>query len=462
LREKQKMSFNFGIPDWVPLVYGKFSRYIDNILKFLIISVLTLLIASALLLFAIAWHQLSLLGTNVYIPEMLRNGSLWTIRLFDTNLPVHNNAEINSRLSIFVGILGAFVTSFFSLGLAISTWYFRRQIKKSATIQTTRIFRIGVDDIQLMMDEYALGARIIVFGGDFSWMSREPTRSKIVEMIHSNRIEFISYKSSEKIKSALGRELFYEVSPKLSCEVALDGLKASLIYDSDGSLATYMYQTKEDEGGKVLVCKIKGKKPDGRRLLSQIHRLVKDYLIQAEDETTQKVILVCGKSKTGKSEFSKALSFLGYKTVSVGELLIKMYKSEHNDLDPTPEALLEYGKDTFRPGTNRAEQLRSQIFENIERSNRPVVIDGLRVPWIFSDLVHAFTKVDFILFESDEEERVNRLRAAYKNRFSDSLLTELNVMDSNINALEMLSVPKYRGPGGEKAISEIGIRDYAQ
>ncbi len=437
-----------------------YSRWIDPFLGFLILVALSVLIASAVLLFAIAWHQLSLIGNEDAKPSMLISASKFILELFVSNPPYDKPSEINAELSILVGVLGAFTTSFFSLAAGVSTLYLRRKIKERATIQTFRVYREGVDDIKIMLREYARGSRVVIFGGDFSWVDKPGAKDRIIQLASRKHIKFISYKSITEIQREIDKAMFEIISPMLSSEKSLEGLKASLIYDSDGNLLAYLYQTKSDDREKIHVCKVQGINPDGRRLLQQIQSFARSYPHEKLEPSGLRVILVCGKSKTGKSDFCKSMPSINYALVSVGSIVRELYLAHYGSY-PTSIELLKYGQKALTPGSELGIQLLDILLKNINDSTQPIIIDGLRVPWIFSEIMQLYKqKAHFILFESSYEERDERLKSFYKGELNDELIAELHALDLNVDLFEKLASPSYKGRGGDTASTSFALQKY--
>lgn len=437
-----------------------FNRWVDTLLGFLILAALSVLVASAVLLFAIAWHQLTLVGNDIAKPSVLVSISKFILEFFVPVPPYNKPDEINAKLSILVGVLGAFATSFFSLAAGASTFYLRRKIRERATIQTFRVYREGVDDIKIMLREYARGSRVVIFGGDFSWVDRPSARDRIIQLANRRHIKFISYKCTSEIQSEIDKEMFGIISPMLSSEKSPEGLKASLIYNSDGNLLAYLYQTKSDDQERVHVCKVQGANPDGRRLLQQIQSFARNYSEVKPEQGSLRVILVCGKSKTGKTVFCKSMSSNNYPLVSVGDIVRGLYHA-HNGSDPTSIELVEYGQQALIPGSELGAQLRAILLKEIDEATRPVVIDGLRVPWIFSEIMQTYReRAHFILFESSDEERIARISTTYESEPDDKLINALDALDRNVELLEKLATPTYKGKGGDTAFTSFGLQTY--
>lgn len=449
------------VADGVSVALEYANQWIDPILKVLIGIALAIILLSAVSLLSIAWHQLTFAGSNIYIPSTLKSLSEYILEFFEKTPPYSDPDEINKRLSIIVGVLGAFATSFFTIAAAASTWYLKRRLKSTATVQTQRIFVEGKGDIRIMIKEYLKGSRVVVFGGNFSWIGSPIAKATILKLVESDKIEFISYKGTSAIESEIGSELFKKIESKVSIEGTIKGLKASLIYDNSGELQSYLYQTKSADDKDIFVCKIQGTNPDGRRLLQQILKFAKNYPLTKLSTRTPKIILVCGKSKTGKSAFCRSMNEQwGYPTVSAGSLLREMYKEEFNE-NPTPIQLLDFGKKALIPGSRQGAILKERLLRKIELSERTIIIDGLRVPWLFYDLMqHYGTKAHLLIFTASDSDRETRLKKEYNEAFNEELKKGLEELDGGVDLIESLAIPQYHGQGAEFAFTTFAATRY--
>lgn len=427
---------------------------LDAAIRPLIFIAIVILLFSAVMLFAATWHQITLLNT----PPPSVNGatpvaegyivsiSKWFLSLFVSQPDFTNNGAIVVQLGVIIGSLGAFATAFFSIATASSTWIEQRKLKSSATIQTTRIYNPGSDDIKIMLREYSRGHKVTIFGGDFSWLTDSPHQKNITKFLENGDVNFVSYRSLQEIKIK-NEDIFDKISKKITIEESLGGLKASLIYDNSGNnLISYLYATKSDKDHN-LVCKISAKNPDGRHLLAHILSFAKKY---PKSQVTR-VILVCGRSRTGKSAFCEKLRKLGYTTVSASQLVREFY-IEDNGSDPNSDQLLDYGTQFIDPKLQHGNRLFNKILRLIEDSNHPLVLDGLRVPWIFSRIISTYGhKARYIHFSTNDDDRLDKLKKRYGNEFTPELEQKLNTLDEHAEFFRSLEPPEYEGEGGDRA-----------
>jgi hypothetical protein len=445
--------------EWIapPLAFirERVGLILDTVIRPLIFLAIVILLFSAVMLFAATWHYIKLLDVTPTSDGYLITISKWFLSFFVSEPDFSKKDQTTTQLAVIIGSLGAFATAFFSIATVPSTWMVQRKLKSSATIQTTRIYNQGSDDIKVMLREFSKGHKVTIFGGDFSWLTDSPHRIEIMKFLERGNVNFVSYRSLQEIKTKNER-LFETISNRITIEKSLDGLKASLIFDSTGkNLLSYLYATKSERDHN-LVCKISAKNPDGRHLLAHLLSFADRYpLTQAA-----RVILVCGKSQTGKTEFCELVSSLGYSTIKASQLVRDLYLEDHKRV-PGPEELLDYGTQFINPKLPHGRRLFDRILVLIENSSQPLVVDGLRVPWIFNQIISIYGhKARYIHFSVNEETRKSRLEKHYGSKFTAILAEKLNTLDERAEFFRNLYIPEYDGEGGLTAYGALVPRRF--
>lgn len=252
-----------------------------------------LLLSGLLIVMAIAQVRLTVFPGGIQ-PGLIRDISEWTLGLFlpEGALAQADKGEARATLiGTLVSAAGAIVTAVF----AVVAWLFSL-VEKNARSRRQAIENIpvfdqsGSDDISVMILEYQYASRIIVFGGDFSWMRygqdiddanlpKANASNKVIRMrelveklAEDNRLKMISYGDEEQVKRSIGDRLYSNLRKCIQFRPDLKDLRASFITTRFGRVLLYKVYA---DGNEMHICKVTERTRDGKELLDQFERLIK-------------------------------------------------------------------------------------------------------------------------------------------------------------------------------------------
>jgi hypothetical protein len=186
-----------------------------------------------------------------------------------------NPTQYTALLAAVIGAVAVLVTLWFSVASLISYLKHRNELSKKALIQKEMVYTDGEEDLKVMLRYYKNANSVIVFSGDFSWISKNNELLRVIQRLSSeSKISFVSYKSANVVESAIGSTLYNEFHQRFRFDQDTQ-LKCSLVKINHSKVFIYKVD-REVEGGDKNVCIIPGK-DDARYLLETLESLCKQY-----------------------------------------------------------------------------------------------------------------------------------------------------------------------------------------
>jgi hypothetical protein len=108
-----------------------------------------------------------------------------------------------------------------------------------------------------ILEQYYRGAeRIVVYAGDFSWLSEDSIlRQHVGRLAPAGRIQLVSSKTQEQVKCAIGVKLYGDLFRHFKFNFEKD-IRCSLItYPGGGRAFLYRYNNQED--GSFYICSVR-------------------------------------------------------------------------------------------------------------------------------------------------------------------------------------------------------------
>jgi hypothetical protein len=183
-------------------------------------------------------------------------------------------------LGTLISAIGAIVTGVFALVAWLIARVQQNVQSRHSLITTLPVYDLsGIDDIIVMINEYKHATSVVVFGGDFSWMSgdvdvytqKTEIRKQVLEFAAKNKIRLHSYKTEEAVSKSIGKIMMDSIRSKISYNTNLDGLRASFITSPYGKVLIYKVHTDRNE---MHICRVSDRTKDGKELLDQFELLI--------------------------------------------------------------------------------------------------------------------------------------------------------------------------------------------
>lgn len=180
-------------------------------------------------------------------------------------------------LGSLVSAVGAVVTALF----AIVAWLVARAQSNARALRSL-VTNVSVystsDDIDVMMQEYRGAKRIVVFGGDFSWIASNDDRREVGAMrelvarfASEGKISLISYRAAPTVSESVGAEFFEKLKGCIEYNSRLEGLQASVVTNNFGRVLIYKVH---EERNEAHICRVTDRTRDGKELLDRFELLI--------------------------------------------------------------------------------------------------------------------------------------------------------------------------------------------
>lgn len=307
--------------------------------------------------------------------------------LLDVNLSIQNS--YSEFLVKFNNVLSTL--------FAVSTIYYVAAEKISAFLGTrASVKRHKLRDrseAAALMAKYLKSAKsVAVFSGDFDFFERDENLVDVFNYLESRgELSFYSERSSQEVMSAISelpktRNIIRLLREKGRIYFSSNLKRARATYfESDGvanilnlpDQKTFLVLSGIDENEVAL------KMLKGAILERSSTHQVNDMSAKIQNSNVPKFIFVSGRTFSGKSTLSRALSVCGYSYISVSDTMKELMGVQH----PSRQELIDFGKKLM--SDNQGEQLFAAIKRKM-LAGQPVVVDGLRPRLLLSRFQDEF------------------------------------------------------------------------
>lgn len=184
--------------------------------------------------------------------------------------------KYRSLASTITGVIAVLVTLWFAVVTTVKHMYGKIEQKRRSPIKEKPVYRDGEDDLDIMHEYYRGASNVIVFSGDFSWISSsQKLKKEISRLSEEKKISFISYKSEKNVeKSITDKEMYRKIKDLMQFDSKFK-IKCSLVQGIQSS--AFLYKVDETSvGGNKKICIISGT-GDARYLLSALSSLCEPH-----------------------------------------------------------------------------------------------------------------------------------------------------------------------------------------
>ena len=164
-------------------------------------------------------------------------------------------AQAGSLFAPLQNAILVIVSTWFALlpVLVLAKW--RMRARRREVVRAMPVRDGNGDDLEIMRRYYKGAEEIIVFSGDFSWITEsDPLQAEIRRLAKSEKIKLISYKTAAQVESAMGNPpLFGELKACFAFQSPAR-VKCSLVSYTGGRVFLYRLSQPGVEGGEPKVC----------------------------------------------------------------------------------------------------------------------------------------------------------------------------------------------------------------
>lgn len=262
---------------------------------------------------------------------------------------------------------------------------------------TRHVINSDDDDDRIMSQYYQKAKSVTVYAGDFDWIIRNSRIQHTIDrLISENKIIFVSSKSLNEIRKAVGIELFNKISLNIQLTNYSD-MRGSII-EYEGSNKTFIYRYHDPKDNATIIASIRHFE-QGQFLLEQIKKM------SNQNVEEYSIVIICGRSGSGKTCASEILKQLGYKHISVGDLFRDIAREK--GLDESRESLNKVGRDYLQ--SDGPVELANKIIEKM-KIDRKIVIDGIRPKETAEIIRNKFGRCIIIYLTASDERREERIK----------------------------------------------------
>lgn len=246
------------------------NKHADSLLS--LVNVMSLVVLGIFIVIALilTWAQISMIIHQTPIKEPLIVYIFKIVGYDVVSLPPTQYSAILSTTSSTVALVVAICFAVFS---AINLVKHRKDVKKQAIIQTKRVYVDGVDDLKIMLDYYKLAEKVVVYAGDFDWLTKnKDLKNEISRLAKEEKIDLFSHRDENTIKNSIDDdEIFNLLIPRFHFDYD-KRIKCSIVETKGNQVFLYKSEQKI-VGRENNVCIIQGIN-EGQYLLQIIINLL--------------------------------------------------------------------------------------------------------------------------------------------------------------------------------------------
>lgn len=170
----------------------------------------------ALILIVIAaYFIISLIVTHVFwdserssplIFEWLPNVVIKLFEICAPNLAIDKDTVLVPDMILLVGFVTAVVPIF---QMRRSLKKLRKDFKEDYNIDSSPVYKKGIDDIEWMLPYYQKGTQITIFGGSFAWIgehqeleANQKMKERVLKLMEKKKLKLVSYKNKSDVITA--------------------------------------------------------------------------------------------------------------------------------------------------------------------------------------------------------------------------------------------------------------------
>lgn len=420
------------------------NRYM-SMLRIYIADTLRYFLSAIMFLFYIIVVIILILGLSIWISPFSIEYTEYTLKFYDYFLNNQHNVTDNDKI-IQVKMFFSYLTGFAGVSIALFVFFGRKFSRTREILSHT--LRGRDSDLRIMNKYMKNSDEVVIFSGDFDFLPKNVQLFKtIYELCKRNKISFLSDKSKREVFSLdddKSLEIFRSLdqSGRFFYDSGLNIRSSFIRRSGDRYFITKSVQdTEVSSVPKIFAFVNRGR---ARKVIDEVHRLVQyimeinkrdyDVLRQTEEDLDSTFLLVItGKTKSGKTKLSKEFIRRGFSYFSAGDFVKRELEKEEKR-DPSRRDLLQKGGEMLREdGGNGLGVAMTQEF--MRHPN--VVLDGIRLRGTIDFLSEHFDHLKIVYVETESAVRRRRYEA-----INDESI-DFDALDNHEVEVEVGNIRKY-------------------